>query len=49
MTKFQNTRDVEMGKFFEQPPESASLFLEYLSSENSNQKALHRFLGVLEF
>jgi hypothetical protein len=28
MIKFQIIRDVEMRKLFEQPPESASLFLE---------------------
>jgi hypothetical protein len=31
-----------MCKFFEQPPESASPFLEV--PENSNQKAFHHFL-----
>jgi hypothetical protein len=28
MTKFQITRDVEMPEFFEEPPESASPFVE---------------------
>jgi hypothetical protein len=28
MTKFQITRDVEMAKFFDQPPETAAPFFE---------------------
>jgi hypothetical protein len=46
MIKFKIIRDVEMRKLFEQPPESASLFLEV--PELWKQQTRKRFTASLE-